>query len=286
MIGSFEFDAPTALITTTPPGILTSAFFGFQGAYVSATTLANGKGYWVKASAGGVLHLASGGLKVAEVEGSEHPGIQGVQIRISDSRLSSFVLNLTDAEEVDGRYELPPVPPADLFDVRFSSQQYVERLDSADHLIMISSAEYPVTIAASNLQGLTLRIRDGAGGGFPDAILKEGGSVVITPHVSILRVKVDGYVMADMPDEFNLSQNYPNPFNPRTVISCQWPVVSHVKLVVYDVLGRVVGVLIDGVREPGRYEIPFDATNLASGVYVYRINAGEYVETRRMIVVR
>jgi hypothetical protein len=93
-------------------------------------------------------------------------------------------------------------------------------------------------------------------------------------------------VEAGVPRTFELSQNYPNPFNPSTVISYQLPVVSEVSLKVYDLLGREVATLVNQRQEAGRYQVVFDASRLASGVYFYRLQAGAFVETRKMMVVR
>jgi hypothetical protein len=90
----------------------------------------------------------------------------------------------------------------------------------------------------------------------------------------------------DVPGSFALGQNYPNPFNPKTVVSCQWPVAGRVRLAVYDLLGREIAVLLDEQKAPGRYQVEFDGTRLSSGVYFYRLTAGDYVETRRMILLR
>jgi N-acetylneuraminic acid mutarotase len=88
------------------------------------------------------------------------------------------------------------------------------------------------------------------------------------------------------PWEFSLSQNYPNPFNPRTVISSQLPVPSHVQLVVYDLLGREVAVLVNERRAAGSYGDTFDASALASGVYIYRLIAGSFVSSRAMLLLK
>jgi hypothetical protein len=92
----------------------------------------------------------------------------------------------------------------------------------------------------------------------------------------------------DVPSETTgqLSQSYPNPFNPTTVISYELPAVCEVLLVVYDLLGREVAVLVNERKGPGRYNIRFDAAGLASGVYLYRMTAGSFAQTRKMIVVR
>jgi 5-hydroxyisourate hydrolase-like protein (transthyretin family) len=89
-----------------------------------------------------------------------------------------------------------------------------------------------------------------------------------------------------IPQRHVLYQNYPNPFNPTTVISFQSPVANHIRIMVYDLLGREVAVLMDEKKEPGRYEVRFDGKNLASGVYLYRMQAGQYVETRKLLLIR
>jgi hypothetical protein len=78
---------------------------------------------------------------------------------------------------------------------------------------------------------------------------------------------------ADTPGAFGLFQNYPNPFNPKTAISCQWPAAAQVKLAIYDLLGREVSTLLNGVQPPGRYTVTWDATGAASGMYVARLTA-------------
>jgi hypothetical protein len=88
------------------------------------------------------------------------------------------------------------------------------------------------------------------------------------------------------PRSFELAQNYPNPFNPRTEISFSVPEAGNVSLVVYDVKGRKVAVLTDRHHEPGTYTYSWDAGSLASGVYFYRIQAGQFVKIRKMILMK
>ncbi len=85
---------------------------------------------------------------------------------------------------------------------------------------------------------------------------------------------------------FSLSQNYPNPFNPSTKISYSIPNQSHVSLKVYDVLGREVALLISKEQPVGNYSIEFDASKLTSGIYFYRIQAGEFIETKKMVLMK
>lgn len=89
-----------------------------------------------------------------------------------------------------------------------------------------------------------------------------------------------------VPSSFDLYQNYPNPFNPSTEISYQVSAVSHVTLTIYDVLGREVKTLVNETKAPGKYEVRFDGTGLSSGLYFYRIKAGNYTETKKMVLVK
>jgi subtilisin-like proprotein convertase family protein len=86
--------------------------------------------------------------------------------------------------------------------------------------------------------------------------------------------------------KFDLMQNYPNPFNPTTTIRYELAKASQATLIVYDVLGREVQTLVNELKPPGRYEAVFDAKNLASGVYFYRLQAGTYVDTRKLLLLR
>jgi photosystem II stability/assembly factor-like uncharacterized protein len=88
------------------------------------------------------------------------------------------------------------------------------------------------------------------------------------------------------PRDFALFQNYPNPFNPNSDIRYQISEFRMVKLAVYDLLGREVAVLVNETKSPGAYQVRFDGTGLPSGVYFYRLEAGRYVETRKMLFVR
>ena len=88
------------------------------------------------------------------------------------------------------------------------------------------------------------------------------------------------------PFTYSLSQNFPNPFNPATMIQYNVPERSIVKLTVYNIIGEEVRVLAEGEKEAGFYTVNFKANDLPSGVYIYRLNAGSFVETRKMILLK
>jgi hypothetical protein len=89
-----------------------------------------------------------------------------------------------------------------------------------------------------------------------------------------------------IPKEFKLSQNYPNPFNPTTKIDYQLPKLEKVVIKVYDILGKLVRELVNENKEAGFYTVTFDGTNFASGVYFYRINAGDFNAVKKMVLVK
>ncbi len=89
-----------------------------------------------------------------------------------------------------------------------------------------------------------------------------------------------------IPSKFALYQNYPNPFNPSTKIKYQIPEVSFVTLKVYDVLGKEVAALVNEEKQAGNYEVEFNAINLPSGIYFYRLQTGNFVATKKMVLMK
>jgi subtilisin-like proprotein convertase family protein len=95
-----------------------------------------------------------------------------------------------------------------------------------------------------------------------------------------------GITTVEVPFTYRLSQNYPNPFNPVTTIKYGLPKYGNTKLVVYDITGRVVKTLVNEFKDAGTYEVTFDASNFASGVYFYTLESGTYKETKKMLLVK
>ena len=89
-----------------------------------------------------------------------------------------------------------------------------------------------------------------------------------------------------LPKEYTLRQNYPNPFNPMTTIKYAVPKTSLVSIKVYDLTGQEVASLINEIKEVGTYEVKFDARNLASGIYLYRMFAGDFTAVKKLNVLK
>ena len=90
----------------------------------------------------------------------------------------------------------------------------------------------------------------------------------------------------EIPQSFTLYQNYPNPFNPSTTIKFALPVAGNVKINVYNSLGQLVETLVDGEMQSGNHEVKFDASRLASGIYLYQLQVGEYNSVKKMILLK
>jgi tetratricopeptide (TPR) repeat protein len=140
-------------------------------------------------------------------------------------------------------------------------------------------------------------------------ILSEIQSLKLTEEEQLMRLEIADYLLnsfgsygsqylgkssdsnqknlqESLPKEYSLLENYPNPFNPTTKISYQLPTTAQVTLKVYDLLGREVATLVNEEKQPGYYEIAFDASNLSGGVYFYRIITKDFVKTMKMLLVK
>jgi len=104
-------------------------------------------------------------------------------------------------------------------------------------------------------------------------------------------VATDVETVSEVPQTFKLSQNYPNPFNPRTTIEFEMPVTSYVSIKIYNIMGQEVATLVERSFEPGSYSIVWDGTSssgmrVASGVYLYRFQAGDYREAKKLLILK
>jgi len=111
------------------------------------------------------------------------------------------------------------------------------------------------------------------------------GSVAFDTAVNCMMTGVKN-ILTEIPDKFQLYQNFPNPFNPNTTIKFSIPKDSYVELVLYDISGRGVSTLVSDPYKAGTYSVDFNASNLASGVYFYKLLAGNFSMTRKMILVK
>ncbi|MBK6536453.1 MAG: T9SS type A sorting domain-containing protein [Ignavibacteria bacterium] len=98
--------------------------------------------------------------------------------------------------------------------------------------------------------------------------------------------KLTNESITNIPTEFALGQNYPNPFNPSTTINYELPASNFVTLKIYDLVGKEVMTLVNEKLDAGRYSATFNGSNLASGMYFYKITAGEFTFIRKMVLIK
>lgn len=280
MIGSIS--DPISTSSVVPLGTtIQSSFFSFDNGYQIATTVEPGKGYWVKAGSSGTLVLSSGSFLARR-------SVQDSLARIL-SRLNSIVIRDASGGRqelffgsdttmgMQGFFDLPPVPPAGAFDARFASGKMVAL---GDESMSVSFATYPVeikwNIVSPGIYALTV---DGK-----QTPLNAAGSMQLAAAPSRLSLTIGS--SPELPKEFALSQNYPNPFNPTTTIKYDLPKESHVTLTMYNILGQEVITLVNEDLKAGYQSVQWNAGNVASGVYFYRLQAGDFVQTKKLLLLR
>ncbi|BDQ02179.1 reprolysin-like metallopeptidase [Ignavibacterium sp.] len=290
IVGGFENSAPVLGVTTNPPGIIQTSFYGFNSisGYQTVNSLVPGYGYWVKFSSSGNLILPSA-LEKYSNETTNFIKEDWTKLIITDSRNRSKTLYLTDEKINFDFFELPPLPFPDIFDIRFSSNRLVETL-SAKSVIQLQAVDFPVKIKLSNP---SLFLTDENGNNLNNYLNSDGEIVIDNP--SIKKIFISNQLI---PDEFTLEQNYPNPFNPTTKIQYSISSREFVQLKVYDLLGNEVAILVNEEKPSGRYEVEFTVGNgnisnssflnrqITSGIYFYKLTAGEFSSVKKMILLK
>ena len=274
LIGGLEDVVPVSSITTTPPNLISGAIYKYQSGYISAASIEPGFAYWVNLTAAGQINIPQmlpGPIKSAMQTSTEGFG----RIIITDNSGSSYTLYAASGANDMNQFELPPVPPPGIFDIRYSSQRYVEDLSSPRGIEM-QGLQYPVRVRA---EGKALIVSDESGKEIER--LRSGEETLINTPGKL-------YVSENIiPAAYSLDQNYPNPFNPGTTIQFALPEdAGNVKLTIYNELGEKVADLVNTALKAGIYKYTWNADNVSSGLYIYQIVTGKFISTKKMILIR
>ena len=178
---------------------------------------------------------------------------------------------------------------ASAYDLRYSTDSALlinsfESTDSVHGLPSPSPAGQQDSITVNNLQNGTVYF-------FAIKTVDDARNVsAISNIVKIVNLSL-AFNDEDLPQSFSLTQNYPNPFNPSTTIGYSVPANSHVRLTIYNIRGQTIATLVDGVKPQGRYEETWNGTNevgsqVASGVYFYRLETNQNTETKKMVLLK
>lgn len=238
-----------------------------------------------------------------------------VPLVLSDSSTTQtiyFGLDLRATDTLDailGETELPPLPPSEVFDVRFvgtdigmniglGSLRDYRSGDGNTSGTRIHEIGFQVApgrklfFSWSFPGGVKAVVQDVILGTIVQFTMEGSGSYTLTnPSVfGKLKMTVQYSPSADVPEsepgEFGLFQNFPNPFNPRTLIPFRLSSPTQVTLEVFDAPGRMVGRLVGEKRDAGYQYVVFDASGLASGAYFYRLTAGNHVAVKRLTLLK
>ncbi|TAK55358.1 MAG: T9SS type A sorting domain-containing protein [Bacteroidetes bacterium] len=293
LIGTVSGAVPVGSIIEEPAELVESQFFGYNYGYYTTDALEQGKGYWVKASQDGELMLNST-LASSKLMDSrdEYKKLNSLTITDANGNKqtlyfgtgSSTGLTQITVKDYNG-FELPPVPPLGIFDVRFASNKFVE-LNNKQAVknvpINISSAQYPLQVQWNILDGTNPElVVDGKA-----RKLANGGSTMITNSASSVGLRLTLNDNAKLPKQFSLNQNYPNPFNPTTTFGFQIANQGFVTLKIYDLLGKEVASLVNENMNPGSYSKVWDAGGIPSGMYYYRLQASGFSESKKLLIVK
>ena len=189
----------------------------------------------------------------------------------------------------------PPLPELD-FDARFNYGEIIKAVSTdsgeVDLEILVESNAYPITLSWEiNLEnGIEYSFISDSGFGKISKIQIRDGQTKFSKNVQgriqLFGKVSDSFRLNQIPEKFELYQNYPNPFNPTTTIKYDIIKAQDVKLSVYDILGREVATLVNTQQQAGSYEVKFDATNFSSGIYFYQLKAGDFIDTKKMLMIK
>jgi hypothetical protein len=190
---------------------------------------------------------------------------------------------------------MPPLPPVGAFDARFETseggslvQTHTAQVSSlVEFPVKLQSDAYPLTVSWTVNKGTaSYELTDGLGGRVFRA--KEMGNVgslqIMNSGLSKFTIRLVGD--GQLPKEFALDQNYPNPFNPTTTINYDLPTDTRVSLKVFNVLGEEVVTLVSEVQKAGHKSVEWNAGSVTSGVYFYRIEAGDFAASKKLMLLK
>lgn len=187
--------------------------------------------------------------------------------------LTSFTANINDNYEV----VLNWVTNSELNNFGFEVERATASTTAVKDWVIVGFVEGKGTTTETNIYSFTDNSVKSGSYSYRLKQVDFDGKFIYTESVEVNNI---------LPNEFSLNQNYPNPFNPSTVISYQLPVTADVTLKIYDILGNEVQILVNQKQEAGKHEVKFDASNLTTGIYFYSINAGNFSQTKKMILLR
>lgn len=288
LIGAISTPVSIDALITDPPGLQNGYIYSYNNKYEIVDTIYPGRAYWFQSGATGKLFINSNKILTKSVQRTNLADFYN-SIKIISKSGDYQTLYFT-SQKIDQTFsfDLPPVPPSSAFDVRFSSNKILETFEEKTKVtkkLEYQNLEFPIT--------LKWNIKDGN----EYIIYDEGENTIYLSNTGITQIqKVNGnkFYLSNNADtkntksiEYSLSQNYPNPFNPKTKIIFSLPKSDYATIKVYNILGNEIATLYNGIAEGGKYiEVDFDASQIPSGIYFYKLKSGGNVLVNKMIVMK
>jgi hypothetical protein len=295
MIGSISVPINVATIHTNGSATIASSFFGYVTGYKAVDTIVPGKGYWIKVTGSGKLYLDGSGTLAKSIVSPSDVVREMSSLTIKDANSNQQTLyfgNVSNEKATASLFELPPVGPEGMFDVRFASQHYAEIIpntfsENLSHTISINGAKYPLTITwhvADNTE-LLYDLKFGS----QRKSISGDGEVSLANSSEVVQLEVGNAGL--IPKEFSLGNNYPNPFNPSTKFQIGVPQTAHVEITLFDVLGREVTTLFNGEQTAGYHTIEWNglANNqvpVSSGIYFVKMVSGKFNSVHKIMLMK
>lgn len=279
LIGSLDGSIPVNALTTNPPNIISGFIYGYNNNYFIANTIDKGKGYWVKSNANGSLTINLSTAKLTSIEPINFEKSDWAILEIGNKNsMTRLFIGQTD-KQID--LELPPIPPVGNFDARFINNSLLSDLSEVN-MIAISSIEYPVSITLINSNGKSYLVTDAINQKIFNQILSEGKTITIDNSM------IDKLLLKEWKTElrYELMQNYPNPFNPRTIIQFSIPEKVVVNLSIYNSLGEKVAEILNKELEAGIHQVELDGSGFSSGIYFYKLKAGNFTQVKKLALIK
>jgi len=265
-----------------------------EGGFVTASSLEPGKGYWVRSLGEGSIVITENSLIkkrdfINRLANAHTISFNGIPLH--------FGVEIPENEKLS--YSLPPKPPQDAFDVRFKGDWTF--YENSEEIEITGSDNDPISIAYdATKQGFCIANQSNTckienwillnTNTNQEYVLSGQGEFTIAngkDRYILTKKQVFQYI----PDSYELAENFPNPFNPVTTIRYNLPIQAHVNITVFSMLGKEIVKLVDSQLVAGSHSVVWNGIDMSGkevsgGIYFYQINAGNFNQTRRMILLK